>query len=221
LPQEQEDLAEFLGVLFGDGYINCYPKTYLSICEIVGHLTRDRNYLINHVQKKIIKLFNIPPKIYLDEKQNALILRICSKTIVKFIERCGMKMGKKNNMNIPNWILNNKWYVKCFIRGMYDTDGSLAIKKRYREKPYYPVISIVSKNKYPLYSIYNILKEDLEVFFYQENKRLSKSDPRIFIQYRLQSNGFKNTTKWFDFVRPANKKHMDKFDKYVKGYIYK
>lgn len=39
-------------------------------------------------------------------------------------------MGKKNNLTIPPYILNNKQEIKCsFIKGLFDTDGSFNLKK--------------------------------------------------------------------------------------------
>ena len=36
---------------------------------------------------------------------------------------------------------------KSFLKGLFDTEGSMVFKKRYREKHYYPTISIGSQSK--------------------------------------------------------------------------
>jgi len=220
-PKKQKDLAELFGIIAGDGYINYYPKKYSSICEIVGDSRLEKDYLGIYLHNKIKKLFNIFPKIYVKKNQNAMCLSIHNKPIIFFINKNGFPYGKKSDIKIPNWILENKSYMKRFIRGLFDTDGSLAIKKRYKIKPYYPVISISSKNKYPLYQVYDFLKNKLKINFIKESRRAFKNDPRIFVLYRLQSSGFENTIKWFKLIKPSNKKHIDKFIKHVDSYIYK
>jgi len=146
-PKESKELAELIGIIFGDGSMNIYKKrtSIAAVLTIVGHSIDDKDYLTNHVTKLIEKLFNIKPTQRIRKEQQVLELRIGSKGIVNFLETKGIKLGPKINLETPDWILKKEDYIIHFIRGLTDTDGSLAVKKRYREKPYYPTIKITSK----------------------------------------------------------------------------
>ena len=142
LPENySEDLAEFVGILLGDGHLNRQEFS------IAGNSVGDMPYLSGYVKTLVEKLFSTEPKIIVKTDQQTMYLRIRSVEISEYLVKTGLKNGPKNDIKIPSWIMENEEYMKRFLRGLVDTDGSLAIKKRYRKVPYYPVISISSKNK--------------------------------------------------------------------------
>ncbi|MDI6720883.1 MAG: hypothetical protein QMD85_00730 [Candidatus Aenigmarchaeota archaeon] len=115
--------------------------------SIAGNSINDKIYLTKHVKCLLEKLFEIEPKVIIKTDQQTMYLRIRSVEISDYLETIGLKKGPKNNIKIPSWIIKNEIYMRRFLSGLVDTDGSLAIKKRYRKTPYYPVISIASKIK--------------------------------------------------------------------------
>ena len=125
-------LAEFLGILFGDGHVGKYQTTITLDSET------DAKY-IEFVVAGIQKNFQFTPGTR--KRRNARAIEICissisfSRQMVKF----GMKQGNKikNGFRIPEWIFRSDTYLKVFIRGLLDTDGSVFLdQKSVRGKSY-------------------------------------------------------------------------------------
>ena len=201
-------LAEFIGILTGDGYIGVYTEKYDYRVEIVGHKTLDNKYLTNYVSFLIKSLFNINSNIILRNDQNTMCLRICSKTLVKFIESIGFPTGKKGQIGIPNWILRNKDYMLAFMKGLFDTDGSLALKKgRAKKRKYEPCIKITSSSKQLRNLSYDFLiKQGFNLSKYKEFKDTG-------ITYSLQIFKQANIPKWMNLIGSSNEKHLAKYRK--------
>lgn len=125
--------------------------------SIAGHSIDDKKYHIDYICPLFKKLFGLEPKVIVKSDRRVRYLRVRSKTITYFI-KINNYYKLKGRINIPKWIFSNEIYFIWFIRGLVDTDGSLAIKKRYHEKPYYPVITITLKNKYLIEKVANFLK---------------------------------------------------------------
>ena len=51
--QPSEELAEFIGILTGDGYINYYPYQYKYLLEIAGDSRLDKDYLTIYVENLV------------------------------------------------------------------------------------------------------------------------------------------------------------------------
>lgn len=128
-PEESEKLAEFIGIMLGDGNltkIKGYKIGVYSI-RIVGDSRFDRYYLINFVKPLIEELFEIKVNLYKIKKENGLNVNAYGLNLVNFLEEKGLKAGDKirSQVTIPNWIKNNNLYLRACLRGLYDTDGSV------------------------------------------------------------------------------------------------
>jgi len=212
IPEKSEKLAELFGVLTGDGYINFYSSKNDYIIEIAGHSIEDSEYF-EYLSDLFFSLFNLKPKKYVRKNQNTAYLRLRSKGIFHFLEDCGFVRGKKEQIGIPSWIKKNNPYMARFIRGLVDTDGSLVLKKRYKTKPYYPVINIVSKSKPLITTTSSWLKtQNLAGWSGCEIKK-DKRNEVITQNYRLEINGKKNLKKWLKLIGFSNKKHLTKIKK--------
>lgn len=137
LPNESEKLAEFYGVMLGDGNSHRtkrYKVGTYSI-RIVGDSRYDKEYLINYVKPIIKDLFNIkvkngkfkPKNIGGFNSKNAMFIRADSVQLIGFLEKKGFKPGNKikNKLGIPKWIKSNNKLLRVCLRGIYDTDGSI------------------------------------------------------------------------------------------------
>lgn len=148
------DLAEILGMHVGDGCIsitNRYKEYALS-----GDITEEREYyddwIIPLFNKNIIKpLLNkeICGKEY---KLNGTYgFYIFNSKIVDFFLDLGIPFGSKLNIGVPKQVLKNNKLTKRFLRGLFDTDGTLyfdrnrTAKSMKRNRPYIQ-LSTVSKN---------------------------------------------------------------------------
>lgn len=128
-PKFGTKLAEFLGIMFGDGnsYSNSLEDNGVYVIRIAGHSINDREYLENFVMKLVKDLFGLNGKTYLFKDKKAMHLIFYSKKLVDKLKDLGFPPGNKikNKLKIPNWIKSKKSYAKAFIRGLIDTDGSI------------------------------------------------------------------------------------------------
>jgi len=67
-----EDLAEFFGILTGDGYINYYEFQNKYLLEIAGDSHLDYEYLRKYVNDLIKNIFNLDSSFFKRKDQNAL-----------------------------------------------------------------------------------------------------------------------------------------------------
>ncbi len=128
-PQNSVELAEFIGVMLGDGNLNKIKAYKVGTYEarIVGDSRHDKEYLENYVSNLIEDLFKIKTRIYKSPNQNAIVINAQGKKLVEFLESRGLIPGNKirSQVTIPKWIKENKSFLRVCLRGLYDTDGSV------------------------------------------------------------------------------------------------
>jgi intein/homing endonuclease len=212
LPNKNEDLAEFIGILTGDGYIGQYKLTgrIVSSIEISGNKLKDYDYMKNFVTPLLKKLFNLDPHFYPRNDQNTLRLIIYSKSLVGSINKLGFPMGNKGNISPPKWILDNDLLFKRYIRGFFDTDGCFLLKNKEGKK--YPVANMASKSRPLLESIKTFLSK-FGISSYL-GKRTAK-DLRFkkeSIVYKLEINGRKNIALFYQLIGSNNSRNKIKYD---------
>ena len=129
LPKKSIELAEFYGIMLGDGNLTRIKKHKVGVYQIriVGDSRNDKEYLLNYVKPLIEKLFNMEVKVSKQKDINALKLTSTGRKLVEFLESIGFKPGDKirNQLDIPLWIKENEKFLKSCLRGLYDTDGSV------------------------------------------------------------------------------------------------
>ena len=123
LPKYSPQLAEFFGIMIGDGGINNPWQANITLNSI-----KDILYA-KYISNLCKKLFGITPAIRKRKTRNALVVSLASTSIVDFLVVHGLVRGNKikTGLNIPGWILNNSSYKKACIRGLIDTDGCIFI----------------------------------------------------------------------------------------------
>lgn len=111
-------LAEFVGILLGDGHI--------APTQVIVTLNQaERNYL-GYISNLMQELFGVTPHYYKRKQKRAYDLYIGSVDLVRFFKKMGLVSNKvRFQASIPEWILTNREYMKNFIRGFFDTDGSI------------------------------------------------------------------------------------------------
>ncbi len=148
---------------------------------------------------------------FLGLRQQTRYLHVRSRTIVEHLRTQGY-YKYKGDIKIPRWIYKKDSYIINFIRGVFDTDGSLAVKKRYRVVPYYPVISISSKNENLIREIAAYLKNQGFNLWFGLAKNYDGRSDKLWYKYLLELNGYKNMLKWKEFIPFSNPKHIKKYD---------
>ncbi len=123
IPSVSEDLAEFLGIEFGDGGIGNPWQVVISL-----NSKSDAEYAM-HIQRLIKRLFSIVSVLRKRPNQNTLVIVCSSMNLVDFLVGKGAVRGNKvlQRIDVPGWIRTNPAYQKAFVRGLVDTDGCLYI----------------------------------------------------------------------------------------------
>lgn len=186
-----KNLAEIIGIINGDGHIS---KNKKEICVVGSILEADYyNYMKNLFEKKFGLNFT------LKKKDTTHRLRVYSKNLIKFlIKEYNLPSGNKmNKLKIPNQILKNKILLKSYIKGLYDTDGCFHVR---RGKD--PMLVITSADSRYLVQI----KKGLMWLDF----KVSRGDQRIFIYRR------RDVHKFFKEIKPANSKHLKKYQSFSK-----
>ena len=203
-----EDLAELLGAITGDGSISISRKNYrLTIC---GHSENDFNYLTCHLNHIIYKLLGKKPRLWKFKNKNGIAININSKEVINFLISIGMPYGKKSQtIQIPKIILEGNSKIKsAFIRGVSDTDFSVAFHKGYHRKYHsYPIITGNTSSKILAEQIVSILKE----FGIKAN--INERKPHGFskvTQYAIYIYGKDNFSKWMKIIGFRNQNHLSK-----------
>ena len=213
------ELAEFIGILSGDGYINFDNRKYSYIIEVAGNKILDKDYLENYATNLIKKLFNVNPSIYLKKNQNTRYVRILSKGIFNYLLKIGFKKGKKEQISIPKWIKNNDEFMIYFIKGLADTDFSLVLVKKPSIKfEYYPIVSLKMKSKILVKEVGNFLKkEGFKINIIEDEIQKDKRGYNDSVTSSLRISGRSNLEKWIKQIGFRNKKHLDKYNKYIRS----
>lgn len=120
MPPKSELLAEFIGIMMGDGGMSKYQAV------ITLHRLDDVEYA-RYVSGIIQKLFAVVPGIQYTKDKLALRIVLSRKNIVSFLQKCGLPVGDKlrHGLDIPFWIKRNRTYRVACVRGLTDTDGSV------------------------------------------------------------------------------------------------
>lgn len=155
-PQECVDLAEFIGIMLGDGGLTHFQ------CSVYLHSEIDKKFAY-YVRSLVNKLFGITPKIYIHKHHKVLRVSVSSVNLVKYLTSKGLFLGNKVHLQVgvPRWVLLKQDYIKACIRGLIDTDGSFILHRyRIKEKMYtYPKISFSNKSEPLLEFVYQGLKQ--------------------------------------------------------------
>lgn len=116
--EKDNNLAELIGIVLGDGNLNKHPRT--ENLRITCN-SKDTGY-IKHIGSLIKKVFNKSPSIRKRNDANAVSVDLYQ---CKISERLNLPCGDKirNNVGIPSWILSDKRYILKCLKGLFETDG--------------------------------------------------------------------------------------------------
>lgn len=125
LPDECGELAELMGIIFGDGGINNEWQLVISL-----NAEADREYAV-YISQLLRSLFDIKVAQRRRPRQKTTVLVCSSMNLLDFLVQKGAVRGNKiaQEIDIPQWIRDNAEYQKAFVRGLVDTDGCLYIHK--------------------------------------------------------------------------------------------
>jgi intein/homing endonuclease len=200
LPPESTDLAELVGILFGDGGVGNNWQITVSLNSIA-----DLEYS-THVYSLFGKLFHLKPSIRKRPNQNTLTIVCSSMNLLDFLISKGVVRGNKilQEFDIPEWIKTNSEYKKSFVRGLVDTDGCLYIHQ---------------------HKVGGKLYKNLGLCFTSYSKRLLQSTASIFEEFRIKPYitnqhrniylySYKAVLKYLDTFGSPNPRILRKYDEW-------
>ncbi|MBU2639714.1 MAG: hypothetical protein KKG75_03335 [Nanoarchaeota archaeon] len=211
--QPSEELAEFIGILAGDGYVSF--NTNRNVISISGDSRYDYDYLNKHIKNLIKKLFNLDTRANKRKRAKYAEIYITSKGLINFLKYVGYYKHKSKNIKIPRWITNNNDFMIPFIQGVADTDFSLMLYKNRKIYPIYPKIGLTSVSKELVHIIGSWLNKKGFLVYIRKDKHFDKRTNNTGIEFRLTLSGRKNLEMWMDFIGFRNNRHLNKYKEYL------
>ena len=215
--KKNRNTAELVGLSCGDGGLTYRSGSKRVKFQLRGHLIEDRdhydNYIIPLFNKEIMyPLFSRDVGIVFNKRINFYGLSVESVNIEKPLNYLGIPSGVKEELSIPRWIRDNKRYLLNFLRGFFDTDGSIFCQRNYsiRDNILHTQIRIqlacVSKDL--MKEIYEILKEWGFKCLYQKYVPLNKNWKTSYV---VKICGGIQVNKWMKEIGSKNPKHLTKY----------
>jgi len=139
------ELAEFFGIMLGDGN--------LSHFQVIVTLGNKEDKYAMHIVNLIENLFEVRPKISI-RKKGYKDVYLGSVDLTSWLKKEGLVYNKvESQVDVPKWIYNTREFMESFVRGFFDTDGSI-YKLRFGNQ-----ISFKNKSVPLLKSLQKILKK--------------------------------------------------------------
>ncbi|OGG27777.1 hypothetical protein A3A59_06280 [Candidatus Gottesmanbacteria bacterium RIFCSPLOWO2_01_FULL_42_10] len=115
-----ENLAEFVGILLGDGHIG--KKQW----SITLNSLADKKYAL-YVKRLIISLFHFQPSIHNRKDYHVNVILGSGIKSIQYFQKIGLLIGNKvkQQVDVPEWIKFNPLFCIACLRGLVDTDGGI------------------------------------------------------------------------------------------------
>lgn len=196
-----EQLAEFVGIMLGDGYIN-HPKQ--PRIKITLNSITDKEYLV-FVKSLLSDIFQVNIIEEQRKKENAADLFIFNRNAIRLIinEVQLIPSPKWNRATIPDWIFEHG-LEKFVLRGYFDTDGCVVITNNNGLR--YPRLEMKVSPSHMQGQFINILRK-----YYFNFGAYSIGKGKV----RIQMNGKKELKKWNELIGFSNPKHQAKCDSFL------
>ncbi len=195
-PKKSTILAEFIGIMMGDGGMT---KSQLTITQ---HHKNDKGYS-DFIIELIKQLFNVSPNIHHRSKYSINNISVSRTELVRFCVSLGLPVGNKvkQQIDIPNWIKIDKKFLTTCIRGLIDTDGCIFTHSyKVSNKIYsYKKLAFANRSKPLILSVYRFFKN------IGLSPRLTNDGKDVRIESKT------DIQKYFHVIGSHNPKHLKRF----------
>lgn len=179
-----EDLAEFFGIMFGDGHISHF--------QVVVSLGNKEEKYAEYVRSLIEKIFKTDAKISL-RRGGYRDVYLGSVDITSWLLKQGLVSNKvKSQVDVPLWIFNKNNFMKGFLRGFFDTDGSIYELK-------YGIQMSFCNRSLPILKSLQLMLKKLEY---------NPSSISLYNMYLTRRGDIK---RFFKEIKPSNPKHINRY----------
>src|SRR3989344_3727221 len=149
------ELAEEIGLHLGDGSMNFYKGR--GFYQLRGDINSDRAHYESVIKPLYKKLYNLDVNLRDMPSDSVYGFQIWSQALVSFkAHALKLPLGFKRDFDVPWFIIGNDDYKKSFVRGVFDTDGTLYLEKK--NGSLYPRIEITTISNLFAQRLLKILK---------------------------------------------------------------
>lgn len=193
-------LVELIGILLGDGSIRKYSLR-IDLNRV------DEAEYVNYVYNLLYEVFAKYPK-----KENrkgvdgvnegkGVRLNVHGIKIINFLIKLGLKIGDKikNEVEVPDWILLNKYLIPFALKGLFDTDGNIDINKKWRSISLRFVSGsiLLVKNFKQMCNVFDIQTSNI-----RKMKIKNQTTNKIYDAWIVSIGSKENVSKFIDIVKP-------------------
>ncbi len=190
IPDEYSDeLAEFIGIMLGDGHLS-----HFQVVVTLG--TKEIPYA-HYVRRLITKIFMAEASISI-RADGYRDVYLGSTVVTKWLRTHGLVSNKVlGQVAPPSWIFTKPSFKEAFLRGVFDTDGSV-----YRLR--FGVQVSFSNRSLPLLQSLQLALRQLQY------------KPSEISGYQLYLTKNSDLRRFLKEVRPRNPKHVRRFKLFLK-----
>ncbi len=194
--RKTEELAELLGLLVGDGHLSQYQVS-LSTNSITD---RDHAAFVRTLFEKVT---SVPVIMTTLRSENTITLVASSKALVTRLNNLGMPLGNKiaSGLRIPLWVKANRKFAGAFIRGLFDSDGSVFLDRHLIKGKRYESIGWTITSKSP-----SLLVDMVELL-----RCLDFSPTHRESQWAVYLRKKENIIRFFREIKTHNPKHEKRY----------
>ena len=203
--------AEIVGLSLGDGSLTRRKNGKLRF-QMRGNIKEDKEHYDLYVKPLFDKIIGKVFIVAYKGKKPSYGISSENQNNCNYLKFLGIPVGIKKEIVIPSWISSDREYLKGFLRGFIDTDGSVFCGKDYN----YPQKRHI-KIRMSVCSTSHILIKEI-------NKSLLGLGIRNLIikPYKQKNNGWEDLNKiqidgpnvvtYFELIGSKNQKHNTKFE---------
>lgn len=178
------ELAELVGILLGDGHLSHYQLTVTLGTKELGY-ARHATHLIKQV-------FGGTPRISRN-RLGHITVYLGSTEVTGWLIARGLVCHKtRSQADIPTWVLDTPHHARAFVRGFFDTDGSVYALRHGIQ------ISFTNASRQLLTSLRTVLKG-------------LGYTPSAISARTVYLTKATDVRRFFGEVRPANSKHRSRY----------
>ena len=200
-----ERLAEFIGILLGDGSISLLPsKQYSTFYCVKVTLDKRECQYRDYVAQQFFDVFGVMPKIKERPEQNTVDICNFTKQAVQKVLSLGMLTSPKwHRAVIPKQYMSRE-FGKYILRGYFDTDGSVVLTNN--NGTCYPRLEMKispAPMQQQLIALLDLYGFRFGVYNIGKGK------------VRVQMNGKRQLEKWLAEIGFSNLKHLTKAEYFL------
>lgn len=219
--KRNSNTAELVGLSFGDGGLTFRKNSKRVKFQIRGDLREEKDNYDKYIAPLFNKEFMLPifkrkVGFVYNLKKNFYGISVESIRIEKPLNYLGIPSGVKKELIIPNWIKKNSRFAKRFLRGLFDTDGTIFCQRNYSIKNnlYHTQvkIGITSTSRKLINGISKLLKTlNFKFVLIGRKSHIGIDGLKRRNSYTIRIDGSIQVNKWFREVGSKSKKHVTKY----------